>query len=75
MEFNINQKVYWDNGSRHIHGVIIEKDVNYEDSLGKTRNDGIKVEVNLEDRKGSWGEQDLPEIMIYPAWSARLRRY
>lgn len=75
MNFSVGDRVYWDNGSRHIRGTVTAINVRAEDTMGRVRFDNVRVAIDPDDRRQPWPCNDklLPETWVYPTWSARLR--
>jgi hypothetical protein len=75
MTFSIGDRVYWDNGQRHIRGTVTAINVRVEDYRGRVRFDNVGVAIDPDDRRQPWpcNHELLPETIVYPTWSARLR--
>lgn len=75
MTFQVSDRVYWDNGQRHIRGTVTAIHVRAEDASGRVRFDNVRVAIDADDRRQPWpcNNELLPETLVYPTWSARLR--
>jgi hypothetical protein len=72
--FRAGQRIYWSTDSRHLRGTVLAVGQTYDNGgLAAPRPCGVRVLIDEDDRKPSWGEQPYPAEMVFPDFSRRLR--
>lgn len=72
MTYSVGDRVYWDNGARHIPGTVKAINVRNVDVNGQVHRDFIWMEIDAQSRFEPATGSILPLRVKLPAWSARL---